>query len=53
MRFAMRLADLVLFLDSGTARFFGPIHEFIECPDPHVQQFFTLDAYALPQAPPV
>ncbi len=50
MRFAMRLADLVLFLDSGNARFFGPIREFMECPDPHVQQFFALDAYSLPQA---
>ncbi|MFC5865497.1 ABC transporter ATP-binding protein [Acidicapsa dinghuensis] len=48
MRFAIRLADLVLFLDSGQARFFGPIREFMECTDPHVQQFFTLDAYALP-----
>jgi phospholipid/cholesterol/gamma-HCH transport system ATP-binding protein len=52
MRFAMRLADLVLFLDSGNARFFGPIREFLECTDPHVQQFFTLDAYALPQSTP-
>ena len=49
MRFAIRLADLVLFLDSGTARFFGTIHDFLESSDPHVQQFFTLDAYALPQ----
>jgi phospholipid/cholesterol/gamma-HCH transport system ATP-binding protein len=48
MRFAIRLADLVLFLDSGTARFFGTIHEFMECQDPHVQQFFALDAYSLP-----
>lgn len=48
MRFAIRLADLVLFLDSGRARFFGPLKEFMECHDPHVQQFFTLDAYALP-----
>ncbi len=48
MRFAIRLADLVLFLDSGRARFFGPLQEFMECSDPHVQQFFTLDAYALP-----
>lgn len=50
MRFAMRLADLVLFLESGTARFFGTIHEFMECADPHVQQFLALDAYTLPQA---
>ncbi len=48
MRFASRLADLVLFLDSGKARFFGPIKEFLDCPDPHVQQFLALDAYALP-----
>ena len=50
MRFAIRLADMVLFLDSGKARFFGTIHEFLECQDPHVRQFFTLDAYILPQA---
>ncbi|WP_263357544.1 ABC transporter ATP-binding protein [Acidicapsa ligni] len=50
MRFAMRLADLVLFLDSGTARFFGTIHEFQQCTDPHVLQFLTLDAYQLPVA---
>jgi phospholipid/cholesterol/gamma-HCH transport system ATP-binding protein len=48
MRFAMRLADLVLFLDSGTARFFGTIHEFMNCTDPHVQQFLELDAYTIP-----
>ena len=51
MRFAIRLADLVLFLDSGKALFFGTIHEFLECSDPHVRQFFTLDAYVLPQPP--
>jgi phospholipid/cholesterol/gamma-HCH transport system ATP-binding protein len=49
MRFAIRLADLVLFLESGNARFFGTIHEFLECTDPHVQQFLTLDAYVIPQ----
>jgi phospholipid/cholesterol/gamma-HCH transport system ATP-binding protein len=49
MRFAMRLADLVLFLESGTARFFGTIHDFVQCSDPHVQQFLALDAYVLPQ----
>ena len=51
MRFAIRLADLVLFLESGTARFFGTIKEFVECTDPHVQQFFALDAYVLPRPP--
>jgi len=53
MRFAMRLADLVLFLEAGNARFFGPIKDFLDCTDPHVQQFLTLDAYALPAAAPV
>jgi phospholipid/cholesterol/gamma-HCH transport system ATP-binding protein len=51
MRFAMRLADLVLFLDAGQARFFGTIRQFLDCADPHVQQFLNLDAYVLP-APP-
>lgn len=50
MRFAMRLADLVLFLESGKARFFGTIHDFVQCSDQHVQQFLSLDAYVLPQA---
>jgi len=48
MRFAMRLADLVLFLESGKARFFGTIRDFLDCTDPHVQQFLALDAYTLP-----
>lgn len=51
MRFAMRLADLVLFLEGGKARFFGTIRDFMDCTDPHVQQFLTLDAYALPLPP--
>ena len=48
MRFAERLADTVLFLDGGRARFFGPLQEFMASTDPHVQQFLTLDAYILP-----
>ena len=48
MRFAMRLADMVLFLEAGQARFFGTIHEFLDCKDPHVQQFLNLDSYVLP-----
>jgi phospholipid/cholesterol/gamma-HCH transport system ATP-binding protein len=48
MRFAERLADLVLFLHQGRAQFFGPLKGFLECPDPHIQQFLALDAYALP-----
>jgi len=48
MRFAERLADTVLFLDQGEARFFGPLQEFLASPNAHVQQFLTLDAYILP-----
>jgi phospholipid/cholesterol/gamma-HCH transport system ATP-binding protein len=48
MRFAERLADTVLFLDQGRARFFGPLKKFMESTDPHIQQFLTLDAYLLP-----
>jgi phospholipid/cholesterol/gamma-HCH transport system ATP-binding protein len=48
MRFAERLADLVLFLHQGRAQFFGPLKEFLASPDPHIQQFLALDAYVLP-----
>lgn len=50
MRFAERLADTVLFLDEGRAAFFGPLKDFLASPDPHIQQFLTLDAYVLPSA---
>ncbi len=50
MRFAERLADTVLFLDEGRAAFFGPLKDFMASPDPHIQQFLTLDAYVLPSA---
>jgi phospholipid/cholesterol/gamma-HCH transport system ATP-binding protein len=48
MRFAERLADVVLFLDEGKARFFGALGEFTSSPDPHIRQFLALDAYVLP-----
>jgi phospholipid/cholesterol/gamma-HCH transport system ATP-binding protein len=48
MRFAERLADLVLFLHQGRAQFFGPLKEFLASPDTHIQQFLALDAYVLP-----
>jgi phospholipid/cholesterol/gamma-HCH transport system ATP-binding protein len=48
MRFAERLADAVLFLDQGKARFFGPLKDFVASTDEAVQQFLTLDAYVLP-----
>jgi phospholipid/cholesterol/gamma-HCH transport system ATP-binding protein len=48
MRFAERLADSVLFLHEGRAAFFGSLRDFIASPDPHIQQFLTLDAYVVP-----
>ena len=48
VRFAERLADLVLFLHMGGARFFGPLKDFVASPDPDIQQFVALDAYQLP-----
>ena len=50
MRFAERLADTVLFLHQGQAAFFGPLAQFLKSPDPHIQQFLTLDAYEIPKA---
>lgn len=50
MRFAERLADTVLFLHQGKASFFGPLAAFMASPDENIQQFLTLDAYALPKA---
>ena len=48
MRFAERLADLVLFLHMGGARFFGPLKDFMASQDADIQQFLSLDAYQLP-----
>src|SRR5258708_15747867 len=48
MRFAERLADLVLFLHMGGARFFGPLKDFLASGDSDICQFLTLDAYQLP-----
>ena len=49
MRFAERLADTILFLHDGRAAFFGPLKDFMTSPEPHIQQFLTLDAYELPR----
>ena len=48
MRFAERLADLVLFLHMGGARFFGSLKDFMASQDVDIQQFLSLDAYQLP-----
>jgi len=50
MRFAERLADLVLFLHEGRAQYFGPLPGFLASQDPFIRQFLTLDAYVLPSA---
>ncbi|MGO9317159.1 MAG: ABC transporter ATP-binding protein [Terracidiphilus sp.] len=47
-RFALRLADLILFLHQGRALYFGPIQGFMDASDPDIQQFLALDAYTLP-----
>ena len=48
MRFAERLADLVLFLHMGGARYFGPLKGFLASEDEDIRQFLNLDAYELP-----
>src|ERR1700738_1620257 len=48
MRFAERLADLVLFLHRGPAHFFGPLKHFLASSDPDIRQFLVLDEYRLP-----
>jgi phospholipid/cholesterol/gamma-HCH transport system ATP-binding protein len=48
MRFAERLADLVLFLQQGRAQYFGPLKGFLASSDTHIRQFLALDMYRLP-----
>ena len=50
MRFAERIADLVLFLDQGRAAYFGPLGGFVDSTDSNIQKFLNLDAYILPLA---
>ncbi len=48
MRFAKSLADSILFLDAGQARYFGPLKGFLESKDPDIREFLVLDEYVLP-----
>ena len=48
MRFAKKLADRVVFLDQGKARFFGTMDEMEASTDPVLQEFLSLDALVLP-----
>ena len=48
MRFARKLADRVVFLHQGKARFFGTMEELDRSDDPVLQEFLALDALVLP-----
>jgi phospholipid/cholesterol/gamma-HCH transport system ATP-binding protein len=48
MRFARKLADRVVFLHQGEARFFGTMEEMDRTNDPVIQEFLALDALVLP-----
>jgi phospholipid/cholesterol/gamma-HCH transport system ATP-binding protein len=48
MRLARKLADRVVFLQQGEARFFGTMKEMDRSGDPVIQEFLTLDALVLP-----
>jgi phospholipid/cholesterol/gamma-HCH transport system ATP-binding protein len=48
IRFARKLADRVVFLHQGEARFFGTMEEMDRTNDPVIQEFLALDALVLP-----
>ena len=48
MKFAKKLADRVVFLHQGRARFFGTMAEMERSDDPVLQEFLTLDELVLP-----
>jgi phospholipid/cholesterol/gamma-HCH transport system ATP-binding protein len=50
MRFAKKLADRVVFLHEGRARFFGTMDEMEASDDPVLKEFLALDQLVLPQA---
>jgi phospholipid/cholesterol/gamma-HCH transport system ATP-binding protein len=49
MRFAMRLADHVLFLHQAKARFFGTLEELKNTDDDILRQFLRMDDLVLPR----
>ncbi len=49
MRFAKKLADRIVFLHEGTARFFGTPQEMEASEDPVLREFLALDALVLPE----
>ena len=48
MRFAKKLADRVVFLHEGAARFFGTMEEMEESEDEVLKEFLSLDELVLP-----
>jgi phospholipid/cholesterol/gamma-HCH transport system ATP-binding protein len=48
MRFARRLADRIVFLHQGDARFLGTVEEMDRSADPVLKEFLTLDELILP-----
>jgi phospholipid/cholesterol/gamma-HCH transport system ATP-binding protein len=48
MRFARKLADRVVFLHQGEARFFGTMEEMDRSDDPILKEFLLLDELVLP-----
>jgi phospholipid/cholesterol/gamma-HCH transport system ATP-binding protein len=48
MRFAEKLADRLVFLHEGTARFFGTVVQMRQSEDPVLQEVFSLDELVLP-----
>jgi phospholipid/cholesterol/gamma-HCH transport system ATP-binding protein len=48
MRLARKLADRVVFLHQGEARFFGTVEEMDRSDDPVLKEFLELDALVLP-----
>jgi phospholipid/cholesterol/gamma-HCH transport system ATP-binding protein len=48
MRFAKKLADRVVFLHQGKARFFGTMAEMEASEDEILREFLTLDQLVLP-----
>jgi len=48
MRFARKLADRVVFLHQGEARFFGTMEEMDASDDPVIREFLSLDELVLP-----
>jgi phospholipid/cholesterol/gamma-HCH transport system ATP-binding protein len=48
MRFARKLADRIVFLHEGTARFFGTVEEMDKSDDPVLKEFLSMDELVLP-----